>query len=62
MPNQWKGTVEPTVDGTKHVNGGCRSLNDAGTDWECYIGEAAGSQQIIGHGFLGQTSEGPGVG
>ena len=24
------GTVEPTVDATKHVNGGCRSLNSAG--------------------------------
>ena len=22
----WKGTVEPSVDATKHVNGGCRSL------------------------------------
>ena len=27
----WKGTVEPSVDATSHVNGGCRSLNSAGT-------------------------------
>ena len=27
--SDWKGTVEPTVDKTKHVNGGCRSLNSA---------------------------------
>jgi hypothetical protein len=59
---QWKGTAEPTVDATKHVNGGCRALNDAGTDWECYIGRAAVTQQIIGAGFLGQFSAGPGVG
>ena len=36
----WKGTVEPTVDQTKHVNGGCRSLNSAGTSWECCEGGA----------------------
>ena len=24
--SDWKGTVEPTVDATSHVNGGCRSL------------------------------------
>ncbi len=58
----WTGTVEPTVDATQHVNGGCRSLNAAGTTWSCYIGEAAVEQQIIGPGFLGERSLGPGVG
>lgn len=58
----WKGTVEETVDATKHVNGGCRALNDLGTEWECYIGEAAVQQRIISHGFLGQYASGPGVG
>ncbi len=61
-PGQWLGTVEPTVDETKHVNGGCRSLNGAGTEWECYLGEAAVHQQIIGQGFLGQFVPAPGVG
>ncbi len=41
----WTGTVEPTVDATSHVNGGCRSQNEAGTDWECYIGKAAVQQE-----------------
>jgi hypothetical protein len=59
---QWNGTVEPTVDASKHVNGGCRSQNAAGTDWECYIGQAAVQQNIIGQGFLGQSSATPGVG
>jgi hypothetical protein len=59
---QWLGTVEPTVDATKHVNGGCRSQNQAGTDWECYIGPLAVQQKIIGQGLLGQYAPVPGVG
>jgi hypothetical protein len=60
--SDWKGTVEPTVDTTKHVNGGCRSLNSPGTTWECYIGQAAVDQQIIGAGFLGEFAPSPGQG
>lgn len=56
------GTVEPTVDATKHVNGGCRALDAAATSWECYIGQAAVTQKIIGEGFLGQYAPTPGVG
>jgi hypothetical protein len=58
----WKGTVEPTVDAAKRVNGGCRSLTDAGTDWECYIGEAAVHENIVAQGLLGQYAPSPGVG
>jgi hypothetical protein len=60
--SDWKGTVEPTVDRAKHVNGGCRSLNSSGTTWECYIGQAAVDEQIIGAGFLGEFEPSPGVG
>lgn len=60
--SDWNGTVEPTVDKTNHVNGGCRSLNSAGTTWECYLGQAAVDQQIIGAGFLGEFAPSPGVG
>ena len=60
--SDWLGTVEPTVDRTQHVNGGCRSLNHEGTDWRCYIGKAAVEQQIVGAGFLGEKVSGPGVG
>ncbi|HEV7639340.1 MAG TPA: hypothetical protein VGO39_00555 [Gaiellaceae bacterium] len=60
--SDWRGTVEPTVDATKHVNGGCRSLTSKGTEWECYIGQAAVDRQIIGQSLLGQVSSGPGVG
>jgi hypothetical protein len=58
----WTGTVEPTVDATKHVDGGCRARNAAGTIWECYIGEAAVKQRIISQGFLGAYAPAPGVG
>ena len=51
--------MEPTVDATKHVNGGCRSLNSAGTEWHCYIGEEAVRQEIIGPGFLGEYAPRP---
>jgi hypothetical protein len=60
--NQWLNTVEPSVGADKHVNGGCRAQNQAGTEWECYLGEAAVTQKIIGQGFLGAYAPGPGVG
>ncbi len=58
----WTGTVEPTVDATGHVNGGCRSLDAAGMTWTCYLGAAAVDQQIVDAGFLGEAVSGPGVG
>jgi hypothetical protein len=61
-PGTWKGTVEPTVDDAKRVNGGCRSLNGEGTNWRCYIGEEAVRQQIVGPALLGEYSSWPGVG
>jgi hypothetical protein len=61
VPN-WNGTVEPTVDATKHVNGGCRSLNSTGTQWRCYIGRAAVEHGIIGPDLLGEYAPAPGVG
>jgi hypothetical protein len=60
--SDWKGTVEPTVDATKHVNGGCRSLNSAGTEWQCYVGLAAVEQRIVSAGFLGEYAPAPGAG
>jgi hypothetical protein len=57
-----KGTVEPTVDATKHVNGGCRSLRSDGTEWNCYIGDEAVEQKIVSPGLLGEYAPSPGVG
>jgi hypothetical protein len=60
--SDWSGTVEPTVDATKHVNGGCRSVTPDGREWECYLGAAAVDQQIIGADLLGQSAPTPGRG
>jgi hypothetical protein len=60
--DDWMGAAEPTVDASKHVNGGCRALDAEGTEWRCYIGEEAVRQQIIGPGFLGEYAPSPGVG
>jgi len=60
--SDWKGTVEPTVDSTKHVNGGCRALRSDGLEWQCYLGQAAVDQQIVSQGFLGQYAPAPGHG
>src|SRR3954471_23918383 len=60
--SDWKGTVEPTVNASKHVNGGCRSLRSDGLEWECYVGREAVDQMIIGAGFLGEYAPTPGVG
>jgi hypothetical protein len=57
-----RGTVEPTVDRTRHVNGGCRSLTSDGRAWQCYIGRAAVDEQIVSAGFLGEYMPSPGVG
>lgn len=60
--SDWKGTVEPTVDATRHVNGGCRALRPDGLEWECYIGREAVDRQIVSQGFLGQYAPEPGHG
>jgi hypothetical protein len=57
-----KGTVEPTVDASKHVNGGCRSESEDGRTWTCYGGEGAVREKIIGPDFLGEYAPSPGVG
>lgn len=57
---QFKGTVEPTVDVTHHINGGCRAINAEGTRWDCYLGQAAVKQKIVTD--LGAYVPSPGVG
>ena len=46
-PGKWRGAVEPTVDETRHVNGGCRSQNAEGTLWLCYLGDESVRQGIL---------------
>jgi hypothetical protein len=58
----WKGTVEPSVDATKHVNGGCRSLESDGLTWTCYLGHRAVEEKIVSADFLGEYAPSPGQG
>jgi len=55
----FKGAKFGTVDDDRRVNGGCISLNTAGTEWACYIGQRAVSEGILDPGVLGQKQEGP---
>jgi len=43
----------PTVDTTKHVDGGCVALSDDGRIWDCYLGQSAVDHGIIGPQLLG---------
>ena len=60
--DDFKGAAEPTVDRTKHVNGGCRGLTSDGLSWQCYLGEEAVRQGIVSADFLGAYAPGPGHG
>jgi hypothetical protein len=57
---QFKGTLEPTIDATHHINGGCRATNADGTQWDCYLGQAAVKHKIVSG--IGAYAPGPGVG
>ena len=52
--SDWKGTVEPTVDKTKHVNGGCRSLNSAGPSWSPTWDRPPSRRRSSAQDFLGE--------
>ena len=58
----WTNTVMPTVDASKHVNGGCRSLDADGIEWHCDPGDAAVREEIIGPDLLGELMPTPSVG
>jgi hypothetical protein len=58
-PGDWLGVVEGTVDGSKHVNGGCRSQNAEGTAWTCYLGQESIRQRILMPSALGDYAPEP---
>jgi hypothetical protein len=59
MVDDFTGVVYQTVDASRHVNGGCRSLQADGLVWECYLGEEAVRQNIISEDFLGAVQNEP---
>jgi hypothetical protein len=59
---QFKGAVEPTLDASHRINGGCRATSGDGRQWECYLGQEAVKQRIVGRVGGKPVSGGPGVG
>jgi hypothetical protein len=55
----FKGAKFATVGDDRRVNGGCVGLNNAGTEWACYVGQRAVAEGILDRGVLGQTQAGP---
>ena len=60
--DDYTGTLEPFIDDTSHIAGGCRGITADGLQWTCYAGERAVEEGIIGPDFLGELSQGPGRG
>jgi hypothetical protein len=47
------GMKMPTVDTTRHVDGGCVARSADGRSWDCYLGHAAVTHGVIGATLLG---------
>lgn len=58
----FKGAKFATVDDESRVNGGCIALNNAGTDWACYVGARAVDAGILSDDVLGQKQADPAAG
>jgi hypothetical protein len=52
----------PSVDSTKHIDGGCVGRSDDGLVWDCYLGQAAVRESIVSADFLGEYAPEPGHG
>lgn len=57
---QFTGVVVPIVGADDRIDGGCRSTDGNGTQWDCYLGQAAVNQQIVT--AVGTTVPSGGVG
>jgi hypothetical protein len=53
------GAKMPSVDATKHIDGGCIATSADGLQWDCYLGQAAVAHNIIDGGLLGQYQPEP---
>jgi hypothetical protein len=58
----YRGAKMPSVDSTKHIDGGCVGRSDDGLIWDCYLGQAAVRESIVSADFLGQYAPEPGHG
>jgi hypothetical protein len=53
------GAKMPSVDATKHIDGGCIATSADGLQWDCYLGQAAVAHDIIDGSLLGQDQPEP---
>ncbi len=60
--NVFLGMKVGTVDATNHIDGGCVSDSTDGLSWQCYLGTAAVSHDIVSAEMLGKFSPGPAAG
>jgi hypothetical protein len=60
--NVFLGMKQATVDSTNHIDGGCVSESADGLSWQCYLGSAAVSHDIVSESFLGEPLKGPAAG
>jgi hypothetical protein len=49
----------PSVDASKHINGGCIATTADGLTWDCYLGQAAVDHGILDASLLGQYQPTP---
>jgi hypothetical protein len=60
--DDYTGTLEPFIDSSSLVAGGCISNTADGLDWTCYAGQLAVDKGVIGQELLGQHQNGPSQG
>lgn len=60
--DHYAGTIQPIVDASHSVAGGCRAVGDDGLTWTCYVGQRAVAEGLIAQDFLGAYAPGPGRG
>jgi hypothetical protein len=56
------GMKQATVDSTNHIDGGCVSDSADGRSWQCYLGSAAVSHDVVSEALLGEFSPSPRAG
>ena len=59
IDGSYLGAKMPSVDASKHINGGCIATTDDGLTWDCYLGDAAVNHGILDASLLGQYQPGP---
>jgi hypothetical protein len=59
VDGSYLGTKMPSVDASKHIDGGCVATTADGLAWDCYLGQAAVAHGILDASLLGQYEPTP---